>query len=162
MHRRAEHCHDPPADPYHSTSSAPMMSWTWYLMWNLTWVVVRRLSRSDRKTSLYLDFLTMASTALRPAETHKVCPELRAVGQDCIQELLNGRESLSSCLPGEDFGPVVGGEDEAKRFRIKTQLKHQQLPAFPQRILQESQPCQNRTAQHRDLLIVISCGVEEG
>lgn len=51
---------------YLSTSSAPTMSWMWYFMWNFTCEVVRRSSISAFKTSLYLDFFTMPSTALRP------------------------------------------------------------------------------------------------
>lgn len=51
---------------YLSTSSAPTISWMWYFMWNLTCEVVRRSCSSACKTSLYLDFFTMPSTALRP------------------------------------------------------------------------------------------------
>ena len=52
--------------PYLSTNSAPTISWMWYFMWNFTCEVVRRCSSSAFKTSPYLDFFTMPSTALRP------------------------------------------------------------------------------------------------
>lgn len=38
----------------------------WYFIWNFTCEFVRRSSISAFKTSPYLDFLTMLSTALRP------------------------------------------------------------------------------------------------
>lgn len=51
---------------YHSTNSAPTISWMWYFIWNLTSEVVRRSSSSVFRISPYLDFFTMPRTALRP------------------------------------------------------------------------------------------------
>lgn len=49
-----------------------MMSWMWYLISNLTCDLFRRSSKSALRISLYFDFLTMPSTALRPEKKNRL------------------------------------------------------------------------------------------
>lgn len=84
-----------------STSSAPTMSWMWYFMWNFTCAVVRRSSSSAFKTSLYLDFFTMPSTALRPCIKYLVnLPELGMESHQLPASLTVRTPDLTSCLHG--------------------------------------------------------------
>lgn len=79
---------------YLSTSSAPTMSWTWYFMWNFTCMVVLRPSSSAFKTSLYLDFFTMPSTALRPVGRGRKGPNQTATRPQVIGETsFNGKQT---------------------------------------------------------------------
>lgn len=68
----------------------------------------------------------------RPQHPVFIEAQIGAGWQHFLQELLNHRVRLPALLPCQHFGLVIRSKNQPESICVKSELKHQQFPSFPQ------------------------------